>query len=60
MNDILYLLTVPVVVTLIAAGVIWHSNRQAGAAMRARLHSRTETAPSVAPADVLRAERDRA
>jgi plasmid stability protein len=28
--------------------------------LRARLHSRTETTPSVAAADVLRAERDRA
>jgi antitoxin FitA len=28
--------------------------------LRARLHSRTETAPSVAPADAVRAGRDRA
>ncbi|KPF97399.1 hypothetical protein IP86_13935 [Rhodopseudomonas sp. AAP120] len=28
--------------------------------LRARLHSRTEITPSVAPADILRAERDRA
>ncbi|MCD0420356.1 hypothetical protein LOC51_24330 [Rubrivivax sp. JA1024] len=35
MNDILFLLTVPVIVTLMAAGVVWHSNRQAGAALQA-------------------------
>ena len=28
--------------------------------LRARLHSRTEITPSVAPAEILRAERDRA
>lgn len=28
--------------------------------LRARLHSRTETAPSIAPAEAVRAERDRA
>ena len=28
--------------------------------LRARLHGRTETAPSVAPAEAVRAERDRA
>jgi plasmid stability protein len=28
--------------------------------LRARLHSRTETTPSVAPAEAVRAERDRA
>jgi len=28
--------------------------------LRTRLHSRTETAPSVAPAEAVRAERDRA
>ena len=28
--------------------------------LRSRLHSRTETAPSVAPAEAVRAERDRA
>lgn len=28
--------------------------------LRARLHSRTEITPSMAPADILRAERDRA
>ena len=28
--------------------------------LRARLHSRTETAPSIAPADAVRTERDRA
>ncbi|WP_283804837.1 hypothetical protein [Rhodopseudomonas palustris] len=42
-----------------AAGVIRRRKRRAGKSVRARLHSRTETAPSVAPADVLRAERDR-
>jgi hypothetical protein len=60
MNDILYLITVPVVVTLMAAGVVWHSNRQADASLRARLRKRPETTLSVAPADVIRAERDRA
>ncbi|MGP9813450.1 hypothetical protein ACTZWT_18230 [Rhodopseudomonas sp. NSM] len=60
MTNILYLLTIPVVVTLMAAGVIWYSNRQADASLRARLHRRSETKPSVAPAEVLRAERDRA
>jgi antitoxin FitA len=28
--------------------------------LRTRLHSRTETAPSIAPAEAVRAERDRA
>ncbi|MBI5130011.1 MAG: hypothetical protein HZA66_11265 [Rhodopseudomonas palustris] len=60
MSDILYLLAVPVVVTLMAAGVVWHSNRQADASFRARLRKRSKTNPSVAPADVIRAERDRA
>ncbi|MCG6207773.1 hypothetical protein LPW26_24255 [Rhodopseudomonas sp. HC1] len=60
MTDILYLLTVPVLVTLMAAGVVWHSNRQADASLRARLRSRSKTSPSLAPAEALRAERDRA
>ncbi|WP_322514372.1 hypothetical protein SR870_15175 [Rhodopseudomonas palustris] len=60
MTDILYLLAVPVVAMLMTAGVIWHSKRQANASLRARLRSRPETTLSVAPADVIRAERDRA
>ncbi|MCP9628805.1 hypothetical protein NML43_17055 [Rhodopseudomonas palustris] len=59
MTDILYLLTVPVLVTLMAAGVVWYSNRQADRSFRARLRSRPETVVSVPPADVIRAQRDR-
>ncbi len=58
MTDILYLLTVPILVTLMAAGVVWHSNRRAEASFRARLHSRPETVVSIPPADVIRAQRD--